>query len=123
MADTQQLPQSGAAGQDPLAQLEALLKKTKQGAEKPGVAPAATTPPVVDPAIAAAEFAAAVAAGEELRMRQLAEQEQSMEQLHQTPQYQARLEHQHQVAEEKQAEQAANTGHEIRQLSETRVTE
>lgn len=115
MADTQQ------PAADPLAQLEELLKKTKQGSAPPAVEAAAA--PVLDPAIAAAEQAAAEAASEALRLSQLAEQEHKMEELHQTPQYQARLEYQQHVAEEKQAEQEASTGHEIRQLSEKRITE
>ena len=102
-----------ADAQDPLAQLEELLKKTK------GQQAAAPAEPTVTPD----ELAAVEAAREAERQAALEVQHQEMIALHDTPQYQARQQYQAQAAVEKKAESDANTGHEIRQITELRVAE
>ena len=109
-----------ADAQDPLAQLEELLKKTKgQQAAAPAAPPAAPAEPTITPE----ELAAVEAARETERQAALEVQHQEMIALHDTPQYQARQQYQAQAAVEKKAESDANTGHEIRQITELRVAE
>ena len=116
-----------ADAQDPLAQLEELLKKTKgQQAAAPAAPPAAPAAPPAAPAeptVTPDELAAVEAAREAERQAALEVQHQEMIALHDTPQYQARQQYQAQAAVEKKAESDANTGHEIRQITELRVAE
>ena len=119
---------SGQRG-DALAQLEALLQKTKAGKAGGGLGggiPGQPSPEELQAqaeAIARAEaekqaaFEAQQAQAELERQRALAEQQQKMAELAQTPQYQARVEQTHHEEEKKQEEEAAHDGHAILQIT------
>lgn len=132
------------AGGDALAQLEALLNKAKTSRGQAGDASLAggtgvPAPggvdgvPAPDPEAAAQAAAAAakeveavamqaqIDESEAIRMQALEEQKAAMSQLADTPQYQARVQQEEKVKEEHAAESAVHDGHEIIQITETKL--
>jgi hypothetical protein len=129
--DTTQQP--GAGQGDALAQLEALLQKTRAnkgaGGGAAGMPSGGQGQPSLEEmqaqaeAVARAEaekealFAAQQARSELERQEALAAQQQKMQELAKTPQYIARVEQTMHEQEQKQEEQAAHDGHQILQIT------
>ncbi|MBP7875950.1 hypothetical protein KA012_03060 [Candidatus Woesebacteria bacterium] len=127
MSDVPQDPMTTPAApatpaKDPLAVLEELLAKQKQGG--------AAAPAAVNPEAAAKELELAQKQAEYERLKAeasardaqlLAEQEQKMQEIAASPEYQARVNQNKTVADEKQQSSDDRQGFEIFQLSTTRV--
>ena len=121
MSDTTTPPPA----KDPLAVLEELLAKQKQGGASAGSAE-----PAADPAVVAQEAELARRQAEYERLREeaavkdaqaLAEQTQKMEEIAQSPEYQARVEQNKAVQDKKDQSADDLEGYGIQQLTTTRI--
>lgn len=122
--DATTVNQTSPPAKDPLAVLEELLAKQKH------VPPGAAAPAGPDPEIAAKEAELAQKQAEQERLQAeaaardaqlLAQQELKMQEISATPQYQARVDQNAAVEQEKQQHSDDQQGFEITQLSTTRV--
>jgi hypothetical protein len=125
----------GAPNSDALAQLEALLQKTRAnkgqspdgGAGREPMGPSPEEIAAQAQALAQAEadkqaaFDAQMAASEEKRQQELAEQQEKMLELAGTPQYQARQQQNQAVEEQRAEEEAAHDGFEIKQVQTKKI--
>jgi hypothetical protein len=126
---------SSPPNSDALAQLEALLQKTRAnkgqspdgGAGREPMGPSPEEIAAQAQALAQAEadkqvaFDAQMAASEEKRQQELAEQQEKMLELEGTPQYQARQQQNQAIEEQRAEEQAAHDGFEIKQVQTQKI--